>query len=74
MATLKEALADLRAAVTESEDTDTQLKAKYIMLRNTDGVLCDKQPLSRLCTFGNNYCLKEAVMRKIRQELFNYYG
>jgi len=74
MATLKETLADLRAAVTESEDTDTMLKTKYIMLRNTDGVLCDKQPLSRLCTYVAAYCLTEEAARKLRQGIFNYYG
>lgn len=74
MATLKETLAARRAAVTESGDSDTALKAKRLVLRNTDGALCDKQPLSRLCSYVAAYCLTEDVARRIRQQLFNYYG
>ena len=67
---LKTALESVRAALPTSDLTDSQLSGYTVMLRNRDGELVDKQPLSRVVQFIYNYAMSNAW--EIKKALNNY--
>lgn len=55
----KNALASVRGAVQQGTPTDTDIDGYYVILRNRDGEIVDKQHFSRVAQFVYDYIRDE---------------
>lgn len=67
---LKTALEAIRESMPSTQRTDSALAEYYVILRNRDGEIVDKQPLSRIVTLVYDYVMQNAW--QVKQALDNY--